>query len=361
MKSAEQRAADEMAAQDARLNEGATGLDPVQFETLAEFISVPPRACQIAGLDPGASIVVVFGPPKCGKTFAICDLTMHVAHGMNWHAGFQVRGPLRVAYLAGEGTAGLRVRLRAWMAQHSELPSGEFIVLRRALSLPDKAQKIAERLTAFRPDIVVVDTLNAFFGAGSENDTETMTNFMNAIRYLRDTLGSSIYVIHHTGHGDQTRERGSNVLRASADVLVRVARFRSGNFGFQIVGARDIDTMDSPLALRLRQVEVDLKDEAGARVQSCVVELADVANGPAQHGEHELGDAQKAVLDMILDLSKEVPHGGGVQVKVARTRIAGRAKELKIDRRRVWQSLQRLQELGYVVLDGKEFVSLVLC
>lgn len=359
MKSAEQRAADEMAAQDARLNEGSTGLDSLQFETLAEFISAPPRACQIAGLDPGASIVVVFGPPKCGKTFAICDLTMHVAHGLNWHAGFQVRRSLRVAYLAGEGAAGLRVRLRAWMAQHSDLPSGEFIVLPRALPLPEKVEKVAERLKEFKPDMVVVDTLNAFFGAGSENDTETMTNFVNAIRYLRDTLGSSIYVIHHTGHGDQTRERGSNVLRASADVLVRVARIRNGNIGFQIVGARDIETMDSPLALRLRQVEVDLVDDAGESVQSCVVELADVAMGSPHHGEHELGDAQKAVLDIILDLSKEVPHGGGVLVKVARTRIAGRAKEIDLDRRRVSQSLKRLQELGYVVLDGKHFVALV--
>ena len=48
------------------------------------------------------AIVVVFGPPKGGKTYSVCDLTMHAAHGLDWH-GCEITRPLKVAYMVGEG------------------------------------------------------------------------------------------------------------------------------------------------------------------------------------------------------------------------------------------------------------------
>jgi hypothetical protein len=89
---------------------------------------------------------------------------------MPWHS-FPIKRPLRVAYMAGEGITGFRVRLRAWMQHHDNIEQpGEFRMLPRALSLPACTLAVVEALRSFKPDIVVTDTLNVYFGAGNEND-----------------------------------------------------------------------------------------------------------------------------------------------------------------------------------------------
>ena len=72
-----------------------------------------------------------------------------------------------------------------------------------ALSLPARASEVIESLREFAPDIVVTDTLNAFFGGGDENSTQDMSTFCHALRYVRDELACSIVVIHHTDTATQ--------------------------------------------------------------------------------------------------------------------------------------------------------------
>lgn len=187
--------------------------------TLEEFVQRPSVSYLVRSVVPARSIVVMFGPPKSGKTFSATDLAMHCAHGIDWH-GCRIPKPLRVAFLAGEGLSGLKLRLYAWQTWHdtSEM-TGDVRLLPEALSLPDRTGEVLEALRTFKPDLIFVDTLNAYFGAGNENDTADMTRFCTAVRHLRDELDCSVVVIHHTGLADKSRERGSIVLRASADVV----------------------------------------------------------------------------------------------------------------------------------------------
>lgn len=327
-----------------------------RFESLAEFVQQPAGSEQIRGLDPGSAIVVAFGPPKGGKTFTMCDVAMHAACGRDWH-GFEIPKALRVAYLAGEGIRGLRVRLKAWQEHHDTCdPSENFVILGRAFSLPENASAVIASLRPFAPDVVVADTLNAFFGAGSENDTEAMTNFVGSIRRIRDELGTSVWVIHHTGHGDQSRERGSIVLRASADVLAQVARDSngSGDIAFQVIAARDLETMDSPLALRLRRVETAWRDETGAPLSSCVVEASETPVALPGRGARPLGDAQAQILQIVQELAAR--PGGDL---IARCDVTTRAKELGVDRRRVSQAWAPLASRGLIRLLEPGTVQLV--
>ena len=79
---------------------------------------------------PEAAILVVFGPPKSGKSFVTTDLVLHAAHGMHWH-GHSIPRRLRCALLLGEGLRGQPVRMRGWQMSHEPEREGEMRVRRR--------------------------------------------------------------------------------------------------------------------------------------------------------------------------------------------------------------------------------------
>jgi hypothetical protein len=324
--------------------------DPLKPKTLAEFVQRPSLSSQVRGVIPTKSIVVVFGPPKGGKTFSVCDLTMHAAHGLDWH-GCAIPRPMKVVYLAGEGVNGLRVRLKAWIEHHDSIEApGKFYVLPIALSLPDRVSTLAESLAALKPDIVVTDTLNAYFGGGDENSTKDMTAFCTSVRYLRDTLECSVVVIHHTGHGDSGRERGSIVLRASADVLIQVAKDEGAGelVGFQVIAARDLEPMEAPIALRLVHHETEWLDEDGEPLASCVVHGAHEPVTLPGRGGKPLGTAQAKLLQTIKELAKACTPDPQGEVFLVRQDIAKAAKDShSLSKQSISSAWRPLADLGH--------------
>src|SRR6267378_3964003 len=128
------------AVPDALLSEG--DVPELRFLTLSEFVQRPTLSSQVRGVIPARALVVVFGPPKGGKTFSVCDLSMHAAHGMEWH-GCAIPRRMRVVYLVGEGINGLRVRLKAWLEHHDSIEEpGDFRILPLALSLPGRVLEL---------------------------------------------------------------------------------------------------------------------------------------------------------------------------------------------------------------------------
>lgn len=312
-----------------RMDRISVDLPPAEVQewkllSLAEFVQRPSFSSHVRGVIPAQSFIVVFGPPKGGKTFSVCDLTMHAAHGLNWH-GCSVPRRLRVAYLAGEGVRGLKVRLKAWIEQHDSLEEpGEFHVFPFALSLPDSAVSLVESLREFGPDIVVTDTLNAYFGGGDENSTQDMSAFCRSVRYLRDALGCSVIVIHHTGHGDSGRERGSIVLRASADVLIQVAKDEGAGelVGFQVIAARDLEPMESAIALRLVRHQTEWLDDDGEPLISCVVRAADQPVTLPGRGGKPMGPVQALVLQQTQELARDRAIEPNGDIILARHEVA---------------------------------------
>ena len=66
----------------------------------------------VKGILPGTGLAVIWGPPKCGKSFWTFDLVMHVAIGRNYRGHRVQQGS--VVYLALEGGAGFSRRIEAW-------------------------------------------------------------------------------------------------------------------------------------------------------------------------------------------------------------------------------------------------------
>jgi hypothetical protein len=333
-------------------NDEAANHPALKLLDLEEFATQPKARWLIRGIVPPDTTIVTFGPPKGGKTFSVTDMLMHAAHGMDWH-GHAVPRALRVAFLAGEGRSGLRVRLHAWLQHHdtAEL-SGAFRVLPASLSLPDHVERLIELLKPFNPDIVVPDTLNAFFGVGDENSTQDMTRFVAALRRLREALSCSVLVLHHTALADTGRERGSGVLRGAADVVIQVGKDESGSgcIGFQVVTGRDIEPMEQPLALRLEKVETDWLDEDGQPLTTCVVRSAAQPVTLPGRGTRPLGEAQATILACARELAADRQPNAAGWVTLARTDVASRARQRDVSKQSISSAWASLQTRGYLRL-----------
>jgi RecA-family ATPase len=66
----------------------------------------------VKGIIPRVGLTVIWGPPKCGKSFWIFDVAMHVALGWPYRGRRVQQGP--VVYCAFEGQNGISARVEAF-------------------------------------------------------------------------------------------------------------------------------------------------------------------------------------------------------------------------------------------------------
>ena len=184
----------------------------------------------IAGLVETESLAAIFGKPGSGKSFVALDMAASVASGTPYHGRAVMQGP--VIYIAGEGNNGLRKRLAAWERHHGvSLSDAPLHLSRCATSLLDPAA--ADAVTAAidavaqiegkPPRLVIIDTLARNFGGGDENSTQHMSAFVAAVDSIKGRFpGCAVLLVHHTGHGEGDRARGSSVLLGALDAEFRV-------------------------------------------------------------------------------------------------------------------------------------------
>jgi len=200
------------------------------FVRVADMVARPPQFL-IDGLLEQDALGAVFGDPAGGKSLVTIDMAACVATGETFHI-HAVR-PGAVFYIAGEGNSGLRRRFAAWEELRSRsLSDAPLFASQAAIQMLDAAS--GSRLTAAidalaaehgPPRLIIIDTLNRNFGAGDENSTADMSAFVAAVDRLRERFpGCTVLIVHHSGHGDKDRARGSSVLRGALDSEYKVAK-----------------------------------------------------------------------------------------------------------------------------------------
>jgi RecA-family ATPase len=152
----------------------------IPFDKIA-FDTVPPYL--VKGLVPRVCLSVIWGPPKCGKSFLVFDLLMHVALGWKYRGRRVQQGP--VVYCAFEGQAGLRNRVEAF--RQRKLAEGAdnvpFYLIADAMNLvadhPALIDSVRAALGDTKPIAIALDTLNRSM-PGSESSDEDMTAYVKA-------------------------------------------------------------------------------------------------------------------------------------------------------------------------------------
>jgi hypothetical protein len=179
----------------------------------------------IKGLISDTGLVVVWGPPKCGKSFWVFDVVMHIALGWEYRGRRVNQGS--VVYLALEGQVGFDDRVEAFRQQRFGDKIGDvpnfYLVKDRTDLIKDKDALIAcikTQCVTGKPAVVVIDTANRSL-VGSESNDEDMSAYIRAADTIQEAFGCVVIIIHHCGV-DGTRPRGHTSLTGAADVQIAV-------------------------------------------------------------------------------------------------------------------------------------------
>ena len=172
---------------------------------------------------------IFFGDPGSYKSFLALDIALNCALGTHWNGSETKQG--RVVYIAGEGHGGLARRITAWVKEtKADLSKAPIHFSEQSADLynQEAAEEIANTvglLQKEKPALVVIDTLARNFGPGDENSTADMNVFIEHVdKLIRDRFKCCVLLVHHTGHKEKNRARGSMALRGGVDFEYRIEK-----------------------------------------------------------------------------------------------------------------------------------------
>jgi hypothetical protein len=285
------------------------------------------RRYLVGGLIPRVGLVVVWGPPKSGKSFWTFDLVMHVALGWKYRARRTQEGA--VIYCAFEGQSGIEARVEAFRQKHlaedhDDIP---FYVEPITLNLVREHRELIAAIKASLgdpiPAVVVLDTLNRSL-QGSESSDEDMTAYVRAADAIREAFNCVVIIVHHCGI-DGTRPRGHTSLTGACDAQLSVKRDHSDNVIVKLECAKD-GPQGERIASRLEAITVGT-DEDGEAITSCVivpVEINDSVDGTGPR----LSRNQQTMFSILRDAGE---YGLSTGEWNSRAREAGIGSKRKAD------------------------------
>jgi hypothetical protein len=268
LEDAERRAALEDRSRRANGHAADTGSPRFKLVPFADIKLATSSPWLVKGLIPREGLVVVWGPPKCGKSFFVFDLLMHVALGWDYRGRKVTQAP--VVYVACEGERGLGARVAAFKQKHG-VADAPFYLITTRLDLVAERDKLIGAIRAqigdIEPGAIAIDTLNRSI-AGSESSDEDMGNYVKAADAVREAFRCVVIVVHHCGHDDK-RPRGHTSLTGAADAQLATKSDGDGLVTTAVEYLKDGAAGDV-ISSRLEQLTVGT-DEDGAPITSCVV------------------------------------------------------------------------------------------
>ncbi len=239
------------------------GFDQIQLSTTPSYL--------VKGLIPRQGLVVIWGPPKCGKSFLAFDVAAHIALGWSYRDRKVRQGA--VVYLVLEGEHGIGARVEAWRQQHLSEAADPvpLYLLPTRLDLIHEYQtlidEIAAQTTNNPPALIVIDTLNRSLN-GSESRDEDMGSYVKAADAVREAFGAAVMVIHHCGI-EATRPRGHTSLTGAADAQIAVKRDGDGVICATLEWLKD-GPEGAEVYSKLDPVDVGTDDD-GDPITSCII------------------------------------------------------------------------------------------
>lgn len=320
-----------------------------RVEGVDEFCGRPAPDWIVHGVMPRSDLIVLFGEPGSGKSFAALDLAVAVARGAPWRGRRVQQG--RVVYVCAEGAGGFTKRLLAY-GQHSGVNLGDFafgVVADAPNLLAQDDRHLAAAIAAWGgADLVVVDTFAQVTPGGDENSAEDVGRALGHLRRLRQATGATVLLVHHSGKDASKGARGWSGLKAAADAELEVTR---ADHQREVAVTKLKDGEDGQ-RFAFRLVPVDLgRDRHGDSVSSCVVEHVEE---PVQRARPKPRGVKQQVLLRALE---ELAGLSGMAVRVPEL-IEAALRRLPQDGAKVFQARFTLRRaIESLIADGVVEVS----
>jgi hypothetical protein len=199
----------------------------LKFIPVPELDDLPGIEWLIEGIVPAHGIAVLYGEPGHGKSFVAIDWSLSVAAGLDWAGRKVLGGP--VVYIVGEGSPGMKDRMKAWQLSHPAADISTAFVVLEPIMLHDRPAHqrfingVAITFKQTPPSLIVLDTLAQNFVGGDENSAQDMGVWLHGARMLQEKFGSTVLIVHHAARGSG-RERGSTALRGASDTMIHMRR-----------------------------------------------------------------------------------------------------------------------------------------
>jgi len=262
------------------------------------------RGYLVKGLIASTGLAVIWGPPKCGKSFWAFDLGMHIALGWEYRGHKVQQAP--VVYVALEGRHGFPARVGAFRRHHG-VDVAPFHLLSASLDLVAKSSEliasIRAQLGADLPGVLFLDTLNRSL-VGSESKDEDMARFLAAAEKVAQELNCAVVIVHHCGI-DASRPRGHTSLSGAVESQLAVKRAATGEVLVTVELAKDFEE-GTEIVSRFERVELGT-DPDGDQIASLVVLSAN--DFAPQKQQRKVKGAKKIALDL---LRKAIDEAGAV-------------------------------------------------
>ena len=197
-----------------------------------------------------------------------------------------------VVYIMGEGRGRLGIRVRAQkMHLGVDGQAGVHFITTAVpmLNITEVVRLIATIETLGTPPAAIIwDTLSRTFIGGDENSSKDMAAYVAAIDRVKEAVGGTAIVQHHTGHGSRDRERGSSVLGGAADTIMSLDD-KDGVLELACEKQKDASEFP-PILLKLHPVG-----------ESCVLKLHDGAWSNAGFLSQVEREALRSLHESFLD------------------------------------------------------------
>ena len=181
---------------------------------------------------PQNSYALLVGPRGTFKTFIALDMALSVATGSpyeDWRGLWpDISGSGPVLFAAGEGRGNIVQRVRAWESYHMDGDKTHNLYLIDPVPSPS-----VEDVTPFiemalkREDqysLVVMDTVGRAMQGLNENSQQDVSMFTRMVETIQHELDCAVLAIHHSGHDNTGRARGSSVFGADVDAEFNLDR-----------------------------------------------------------------------------------------------------------------------------------------
>lgn len=227
---------------------------------------------------------MVAGPSKSGKTFLVLDVSMAIARGVDFFGHKTLPGG--VIYQAGEGSRGIKKRLRAYR-KHHQIPLSEnipFVLLPARLDLygsDDPTEDFLEEVKHWSStfdvplELIVIDTWATATAGANENDGKDVSVILQRCARIARETGACVLLVHHM-NADGAKVRGHTSILANLENVLIVRQVEgmhdeSNRQLREIVVDKNKDgESGQKIKFVLRSVEIG-RDEDGDPVSSCVV------------------------------------------------------------------------------------------
>lgn len=172
-----------------------------------------------------ARSVVIYSPPKVGKSLLALELAVSLVTGVTWLDSTPPRR-LRVLLLDFENSPrdDLRVRLRAMGVRPDDL--AELVLLSfpamAGLDTVRGSQELLAIVELWQPDLVMVDTVSRVI-QGEENSNDTWLQIYRLVGLPLKALGIAVLRLDHSGKDEAKGMRGGSAKYGDVDAVWRLS------------------------------------------------------------------------------------------------------------------------------------------